>query len=86
MVLLNSKAGDLVIYSLPRSSVLNWEEVQIATFNNSSQSKKCQRYESSNRNGPDLSNKPKVKFKTPCLNVEAKMKLGKRSNKIGPGK
>ena len=85
MVLLNSKAGDFVPYSLPRLSVMNWEE-QKATFNNSSQSNKCQRYKSINRNGPDLSNKPKVKFKTPCLNVEAKTKQGKRSNKIGPGK
>ena len=80
------KAGDFATYSLPRLSVMNWEEEQKATFNNSSESKKCQTYESSNRNGSDFSNKPKVKFKTPCLSVDAKTKLGKRSNKIGPGK
>ena len=65
VVLLNSKAWHFATYSLPRLSVMNWEEEQKATFNNSSQSKKCQRYESSNRNGSDLSNKPKVKLKTP---------------------
>ena len=79
------KAGDFATYSLPRLSVMNWEEEQKASFNNSSESKKCQRYESSNRNSSDLSNKPKVKLKTPCLNVEAKTKRGKRSNRIGPG-
>ena len=83
VVLLNSKAGDFATYSLPRLSVMNWEEEQKASFNNSSKSKKCQRYKSSNSS--DLSNKPKVKLKTPCLNVEAKTKRGKRSNRIGPG-
>ena len=44
-------------YSLPRLSVHNWEE-EVAHRN-----------ESVNGNSSDLSSKPKVKLKPPCLNI-----------------
>ena len=69
MVLLNSKAGDFATYSLPRLSVKNWEDEQEAPSGNEG-SKTCHRYESRKGVGSNLSSKPKVKIKSPCLNVK----------------
>ena len=69
VVLLNSKAGDFATYSLPRLSVKNWEDEQEAPSRN--QSRTCHRKESRTGVSSDLSTKPKVKFKTPCLNVKS---------------
>ena len=70
VVLLNSKAGDFASYSLPRLSVENWEDEQEAP-SRSDGSRMCQRDNSRNGVVSDLSKKHKVKFKTPCLNVES---------------
>ena len=67
VVLLNSKAGDFAAYSLPRLSVMNWEEEQKPSSSNSSGSNLCHRDESRNGSNSDLRVKPKVKFKTPCF-------------------
>ena len=69
VVLLNSKAGDFATYSLPRLSVKNWEDEQEAPSRNKSRT--CHRKESRTGVSSDLSKKPKVKFKTPCLNVKS---------------
>ena len=69
VVLLNSKAGDFATYSLPRLSVKNWEDEQEAPSRNKSRT--CHRKESRTGVSSDLSTKPKVKFKTPCLNVKS---------------
>ena len=69
VVILNSKAGDWASYSLPRLSVQNWEEEQEAP-STSDGTKLCHRNESRKGVGSKLSSKPKVKFKTPCLNVK----------------
>ena len=84
VVLLNSKAGDFESYSLPRLSVQNWENEQEAP-SNSDGSRRSHRYDSRIGKSSDLSSKPKVKFKTPCLNVDAKTKPASRSNITGPG-
>ena len=74
MVLLNSKAGDFASYSLPRLSVHNWEEEIV------------HRNESGSGNSSDLSSKPKVKFKPPCLNIgKVKTTPASRSNKKSSG-
>ena len=70
VVLLNSKAGDFASYSLPRLSVKNWEDEQEAP-SGSDGSRWCHRDSSRSGDGSDLSKKHKVKFKTPCLNVES---------------
>ena len=84
VVLLNSKAGDFAAYSLPRLSVMNWEEEQKPSSSNSSGSNLCHRDESRNGSNSDLRVKPKVKFKTPCFDVKAKTMLARRECR-GPG-
>ena len=69
VVILNSKAGDFASYSLPRLSVQNWEEEQEAP-STSDGTKSGHRNESRKGVGSKLSSKPKVKIKTPCLNVK----------------
>ena len=74
VVLLNSKAGDFASYSLPRLSVHNWEE-EIEYRN-----------ESVSGNSSDLSSKPKVKLKPPCLSIrKVKTTPASRSNRKSPG-
>ena len=80
VVLLNSKAGDFATYSLPRLSVMNWEEDQRSS-SNSSGSNLCHRDESRTGQSSDLSKKPKVKFKTSCFDVDVKMMQARKSNR-----
>ena len=65
----HGKNRDFATYSLPRLSVKNWEDEQEAPSRNKSRT--CHRKESRTGVSSDLSTKPKVKFKTPCLNVKS---------------
>ena len=80
VVLLNSKAGDFATYSLPRLSVMNWEEDQRSS-SNSSGSNLCHRDESRSGKVSDLSRKPKVRFKTSCFDVDVKTMQARKSNR-----
>ena len=78
----NSKAADFATYSLPKVSVMNWEDDQRASSKRSGCSI-CHRNESRNGNDTDLSIKPKAELKIPCFDVAKTMVARKYFR--GPG-